>query len=132
MNTLQVTNEPLQQLPPEEDISKFKVKVRQWLTIDEEIAKHEKRIRELRKIKNQQLEPEITGFMRQFNISDLNTDNGKIRCNVRNTKQCLNKTNIRDNLSKIMTSEHDLNSAMDMIVNNRTVVTTYKLTKPKR
>ena len=28
--------------------------------------------------------------MRQFNISDLNTGTGKLRCNVRNTKKPLN------------------------------------------
>ena len=131
MNTLHVNDESQMNLPPEEDIKQFKVKVKQWLTIDEEIAKCEKRIRELRSIKNKQLEPEITGFMRQFNISDLNTGNGKIRCNVRNTKQCLNKTNIRDNLSKVLSDEDSVNKAMDLIVNNRSVITTYKLTKPK-
>ena len=68
MNTLHVNDEPQMNLPPEEDIKQFKVKVKQWLTVDEEIAKCEKRIRELRSIKNKQLEPEITGFMRQFNI----------------------------------------------------------------
>ena len=132
MNTLQMTNDAPKALPPEEEINKFKVKVKQWLAIDEEISKHEKRIKELRKIKNHQLEPEITGFMRQFNISDLNTDNGKIRCNVRNTKQSLNKSNIRENLSKVLTNEQQINEAMDLIVNNRTIVTAYKLTKPKR
>ena len=132
MNTLQMTNDAPKALPPEEEINKFKVKVKQWLAIDEEISKHEKRIKELRKIKNHQLEPEITGFMRQFNISDLNTDNGKIRCNVRNTKQSLNKSNIRENLSKALTNEQQINEAMDLIVNNRTIVTAYKLTKPKR
>ena len=132
MNTLDVTNEQPHSLPPQEDLHSFKTKVKQWIALDEEINKLEKRTRDLKKIKNSQLEPEITGFMRQFNISDLNTGNGKIRCNARNTKQSLNKTNIRENLSKVIQSETDINTAMELILNNRQVVTKYKLTKPKR
>ena len=92
----------------------------------------EKEIRELKKIKNKKLEPEITSFMRTYNISDLNTDNGKLRCNQRNTKKPLNKHNIRDNLSQVIQNNQQIEQAMDLILNNREIVTTYKLTKPKR
>jgi len=132
MNTLHVTNEPSHSLPPQEDLNSFKVKVKQWIAIDQEIVSLEKRIRELRKVRNSQLEPEITGFMRQFNISDLNTDNGKLRCNVRNVRQCFNKTNIRDNLSKVISDKHALDQAMEHILMGRATKTTYKLTKPKK
>ena len=92
----------------------------------------EKQIRELKAIRNKKLEPEITGFMVQFNISDLNTDNGKLRCNERNVKKSLNKTNIRENLSKVMEDSIKVDQAMNLILNNREITTTYKLTKPKR
>ena len=118
-------------MPPADQLQVFKVKVQQWLTIDDEIAKLEKRIRELRKAKNKQLEPDITAFMRQYNVSDLNTDNGKIRCNERNTKQGLNKHNIRDNLLQVI-NESQVDHAMGLILNNREVKTTYHLVKPKR
>jgi len=132
MNTLHVaeTSQP-PPLPPQEEINAFKSKVKQWIGIDEEISKLESRIRDLRKLRNKQLEPEITGFMRQFNISDINTDSGKIRCNARNTKECLNKTNIRDNLSQVLTNPQDIDKAMECILQNRPTVTRYKLTKPK-
>ena len=39
--------------------------------------------------------PEITKFMVQYNISDLNTDSGKLRCSERKTKSSLNKNYIR-------------------------------------
>ena len=121
----------LQEIPPQE-LQEFKKRVGQWLELDEQISKLEKQARELKKLRNKKLEPEITSFMRQFNISDLNTGTGKLRCNVRNTKKTLNKINIRDNLSKVINDMDRVDQAMDLILNNREIVTTYKLTKPKR
>ena len=124
MNTIQEIND--------NELKDFKVKVKQWLEIDEEIKKMENKIKEMKKLKNKNLEPQITSFMRTYNISDLNTDNGKLRCNERNTKKSLNKNNIRDNLSQVIQDSVKLDQAMNLILNNREVVTTYKLTKPKR
>jgi len=120
----------LQEIPPEE-LQSFKQKVGTWLKLDAEIAELEKKSRELKKIRNKQLEPEITGFMRQFNISDLNTNNGKIKCNARNTKKAFNQTYIRDNLLKVINDTKKVDEAMDTLLTNREVITTYKLTKPK-
>ena len=124
MNTIQEIND--------NELKDFKVKVKQWLEIDEEIKKMESKIKEMKKLKNKNLEPQITSFMRTYNISDLNTDNGKLRCNERNTKKSLNKNNIRENLSQVIQDSVKLDQAMNLILNNREVVTTYKLTKPKR
>lgn len=120
----------LQEIPPQE-LQGFKKKVGQWLELDEKIALLEKQARELKKVRNKQLEPEITTFMRKFNINDLNTDSGKLRCNERNTKKPINKVNIRENLSKIITDMNRVDQAIDLIWSNREVVTTYKLSKPK-
>ena len=114
------------------ELNQFKIQVKNWLEIDQQIIEKEKEIRELKKIKNKKLEPEITSFMRTYNISDLNTDNGKLRCNQRNTKKPLNKHNIRDNLSQVIQNNQQIEQAMELILNNREIVTTYKLTKPKR
>ena len=76
------------------DLNEFKTQVKQWITIDEEILKYESKIKELKKLKKKILEPQITTFMINYNISDLNTDQGKIRCNERMRKKPLNKTNI--------------------------------------
>ena len=69
--------------------------------------------------------------MRQYNITDLNTSIGKIKCNQRNTKKPLNKLNIRDNLTLIISDSEIIDQAMDKILTNRPIVTTYKLVKPK-
>lgn len=123
MNTLQEI--------PKSELEQFKGRVKQWLDIDTEIALLEKKTRELKKIRNKQLEPEITKFMTTFNISDLNTDNGKLKCNQRNTKKPLNKANIRENLSQVINDINQVDQAMNLILNNREVVTTYKLVKTK-
>mgnify|MGYP001288755169 CR=1 FL=1 len=70
--------------------------------------------------------------MNTNNITDLNTNNGKIRCAEKNTKKGFNKTNIRSNLSKFITDENVLDTAINELVNNREIVTTYKLTKTKK
>ena len=48
-----------------------------------------------------------------------------------NTTEPLNKTNIRDNLSKLLSDESLVDKAMDGILNNRDKKVSYKLTKHK-
>ena len=124
MNTLQEI--------PNGELQEFKLRVGKWLELDEKISTLEKQARELKKIRNKELEPEITKFMVNFNITDLNTNTGKLRCNERNTKKPINKINIRENLSKIIAESEKVDQAIDLIWTNREVVTTYKLTKPKK
>lgn len=115
----------------EEELKEFKSQLKQWLAIDEEINKYESKIKELKKLKNNILQPQITDFMVKNNVKDINTQVGKIRCNERTTKKALNKTNIRDNLSKVITDDNQINQAMDYIMNNREIKTYHVLTKPK-
>ena len=121
----------LQEIPSQE-LQEFKLKVGKWLELDEKISTLEKQTRELKKLRNKQLEPDITSFMVKFNINDLNTNSGKLKCNARNTKKPINKINIRENLSKIISDSGRVDQAIDLIWSNREVVTTYKLTKPKK
>ena len=44
-----------------------------------------------KKVRNKELEPEITTFMTQYNVTDLNTDIGKLKCQERKTKKGLLK-----------------------------------------
>ena len=115
----------------EKELKEFKNQVKQWLTIDEEINKFQNKIKDLKKLKKKVLEPKITSFMVNYNISDLNTEQGKIRCNERNTKKALNKTNIRNNLSQVINDDSQIEQAMQLIMNNREIVKTHILTKPK-
>lgn len=112
-------------------LEEFKTKVKQWLTIDEEINKYESKIKELKKHKKKVLEPEITSFMVNHNITNLNTENGLIKCNERKTKKGLNKHNIRENLGQVLNDESQIEQALQLIMNNREVVVKHVLTKPK-
>ena len=106
---------------PENEIHFFKEKVQRWLNVDTQIAQLESQIRELKKVRNKELEPQITTFMTQYNVTDLNTDNGKLKCQERKTKKGLNKNNIRENLSKYLTEQDKLDQAMDDLWTNREI-----------
>ena len=123
MNTFQT--DPI----PESEIQFFKEKVQRWLNVDNQISELEKQIRELKKVRNKELEPEITKFMTNHNVSDLNTENGKLRCQERKTKKGLNKHNIRQNLTPFLTDSLKLDEAMNKILNERDIIISYKLKK---
>ena len=116
---------------PESEIQFFKEKVQRWLHVDNQISDLEKQIRELKKVRNKELEPEITNFMTTYNVTDLNTENGKLRCHERKTKKGLNKNNIRENLTQVLNDETQIEQALQLIMNNREVVVKHVLTKPK-
>jgi hypothetical protein len=88
---------------PQNEIQFFKEKVQRWLHVDNQISLLESQIRDLKKVRNKELEPEITGFMTKHNVSDLNTENGKLKCQERKTKKGLNKDFVKNNLSKYLT-----------------------------
>jgi|UniRef100_A0A6C0CFM1 hypothetical protein len=116
---------------PKDQLDHFKTNVKDWLEMDEKIKVLEKEVREMKKIRNKQLEPKITGFMRSYNISDLNTESGKLKCNERNTKAPVNKKTIQESLQKVLSMEQ-ATTAMDEIYLNRQVITKYTLSRPKK
>ena len=121
---------PYEKIPPAE-IQFFKEKVQRWVKVDTQIMELEAQLRELKKVRSKELEPQITTFMTQNNISDLNTENGKLRCKEKRTKQALNKNNIRLNLSKYLTDEK-IDSAITDMWNNREEKVTYQIQKIKK
>ena len=116
---------------PQTELQFFKEKVTRWVNVDQQISELEKQIRELKKVRNKELEPEITNFMQTYNVKDLNTENGRLRCQEYKTKKGLNKQNIRENLSKFLTESAQLDEAVQSIISEREIVTKYKI-KTKR
>ena len=116
---------------PKDQLDYFKTNVKEWLETDEKIKVLEKEVREMKKIRNKQLEPKITGFMRSYNISDLNTESGKLRCNERNAQAAISKKTIQESLQKVLSAEQTV-TAMDEIYLNRQVITKYTLSRPKK
>jgi len=115
---------------PQSDLINFKEKVKRWLMLDIQISEMESKLRDLKKIRNKEIEPQLTDFMVQYNITDLNTESGKLKCSARNSKKPLNKENIKNNLSKVITDIGLVEKAMEQL-DNREMTTTYKLTKIK-
>ena len=115
---------------PQSDLINFKEKVKRWLMLDIQISEMESKLRDLKKIRNKEIEPQLTDFMVQYNITDLNTESGKLKCSARNSKKPLNKENIKNNLSKVITDIGLVEKAMEQL-DNRETTTTYKLTKIK-
>ena len=93
---------------PQNEINYFKEKVQRWVNIDKQIETTEKQLKDLKKVRNKELEPEITKFMVDHNVKDLNTETGKLRCQRRKTKKGINKVNIKQNLSKYLTEQDKL------------------------
>jgi len=116
---------------PEQELQFFKEKVAHWLMIDKQVSDFENQIKDIKKVKKE-IMPEITKFMVQYNISDLNTESGKLKCSERKTKSTLNKNYIRIELEKVLGDNSEkIDSCMDHILNNREVKTTYILRKIK-
>lgn len=114
-------------IPPTE-LEYFKGNVKEWISIDDEIAELNKKIKDLKAKKNKQLEPKITLFMRQYNISDLNTDGGKLKCNERNTKKPLSKNLIKQSLSEFFKQDEEkVETVMEHMVSKQEIVKSYKL-----
>ena len=61
-----------------EEFSDFKRKVKDWLTIDDDIITLQNAIKDRKKQKDR-LTPEILDFMDRFEINDLNTNDGKLK-----------------------------------------------------
>lgn len=117
---------------PSNELQYFKEKVKRWLAIDKQVSDLENQIKDIKKVKKE-LMPEITKFMVQYNISDLNTDFGKLRCSERKTKSSLNKNYIRIELEKALGEQSEkIDSCMEHILNNREIKTTYVLRKLKK
>ena len=116
---------------PKEEIQYFKEKVTRWLLIDKQIADLQTQMKDLKKVRDKELQPNITDFMVNHNVSDLNTENGKLRCQEKKTKKGLNKHNIRDNLSKFLEEQDKLDEAVSQIMNEREIVVKHVLKKVK-
>ena len=120
----------IQEIPPTE-LQFFKEKVKHWIMIDKQVSDLENQIKDIKKVKKE-LMPEITQFMVKYNISDLNTESGKLKCSERKTKSTLSKNYIRIELEKALGEHSDkIESCMDHILNNREIKTTYVLKKCK-
>ena len=116
---------------PETDKQFFKEKVTRWLLVDKQITDLQTQIKDLKKVRDKELQPGITEFMVSNNVCDLNTEHGKLRCQEKKTKKGLNKNNIRTNLSKFLEDNTILDEAVSKIMNEREIITKHIIKKVK-
>ena len=116
---------------PETDKQFFKEKVTRWLLVDKQITDLQTQMKDLKKVRDKELQPCITEFMVSNNVCDLNTEHGKLRCQEKKTKKGLNKNNIRTNLSKFLEDNVILDEAVSKIMNEREIITKHIIKKVK-
>jgi hypothetical protein len=92
--------------PTTEEMDTFKNLVADWFKYDDAIRKLKIAIRE-RKTLQQALNNKIEEFMFKYNYNDLNTQNGRLKTNVKNVYKPINIKEVRDiiNNNKHLTGE---------------------------
>lgn len=92
--------------PTTEEMDTFKNLVADWFKYDDHIRKLKIAIRE-RKTLQQVLNNKIEEFMFKYNYNDLNTQNGRLKTNIRNVYKPINIKDVRDiiNNNKHLTGE---------------------------
>lgn len=107
--------------PTEEELETFKIWVQDWFKYDDAIRKLKIAIRE-RKVLQQVLNSKIENFMFKYNYNDLNTQNGRLKTNVRSVYKPINIKEIKDiiNSNKNLTGEELLSKIFNK--ENRPVI----------
>ena len=107
--------------PTEEELETFKIWVQDWFKYDDAIRKLKIAIRE-RKVLQQVLNSKIENFMFKYNYNDLNTQNGRLKTDVRSVYKPVNIKEIKDiiNNNKNLTGEELLSKIFNK--ENRPIV----------
>ena len=106
----------------------FKNNVRTWLQLDDDLRTLRKAIKERNEKKNK-LTPEIIAFMDSNKISDLNTQDGKLKFKCTMYKKPLNQKNIQRKLCDFFKSMKKGEEAAKYLFENREREERYRLTR---
>lgn len=85
------------ELPDNISIEDFSTLVKKWIEIDNWLKKSQEIMKEKRKQKDK-LKEVITHYMTKYNIEDLNTSEGKIRCKVQYVKSGVNQKVVKEKI----------------------------------
>ena len=106
----------------------FKNNVRTWLQLDDDLRTLRKAIKERNEKKNK-LTPEIIAFMDSNKISDLNTQDGKLKFKCTMYKKTLNQKNIQRKLCDFFKIMKKGEEAAKYLFENREREERYRLTR---
>jgi len=102
-------------IPSNEELEDFKNQVRMWLDYDNTATKLKQALKE-RKKAQEALTDKIGTFMSRYNIEDLNTKQGKLRCRIVEVKAPLTQKQIKERLTESLTSGED--KPTDEVISN--------------
>lgn len=100
------------------DLEEFKANVNKWLSIDDDIMKLNKALRDLKK-KKKELTPKISIFMEKNEIKDCETGDGLLKHNITYVKKPLSRKLISDKLILFLRNEKKAQDATEFIYDNR-------------
>jgi hypothetical protein len=130
LQTLQL-NEQSDELPDNISIEDFTTLVQKWIEIDNWLKKSQDIMKEKRKQKDK-LKKVITHYMSKYNIEDLNTSEGKIRCKVQYVKSGVNQKVVKNKIVEFMqNNEEQCNALITKIFNEREKVEKMSLRRIK-
>lgn len=93
-------------------LEEFREYVRKWLELDNNIKKAQEVIRERKQVRDK-LSTVISAFMCKYNIEDLNTKEGRIRCKVSTVKAPVNQKTVKQKLTDYF--QHDETKKQDIL-----------------
>jgi hypothetical protein len=130
-NTDNMSIVPVDDLPENISIEDFSNLVKKWIEIDNWIKKSQELAKQKRKQKDK-LSEVITHYMTRYNIEDLNTSEGKIRCKVRMVKSGVNQKVVKEKITEFLKdNEETCNTLITKIFNEREKVEKVSLRRIK-
>jgi hypothetical protein len=130
-NTDNMSIVPVDDLPENISIEDFSNLVKKWIEIDNWIKKSQELAKQKRKQKDK-LSEVITHYMTRYNIEDLNTSEGKIRCKVRMVKSGVNQKVVKEKIAEFLKdNEETCNTLITKIFNEREKVEKVSLRRIK-
>lgn len=85
-------------------LEEFREYVRKWLEMDNMIKKAQEAIKERKKLRDK-LSTVISAFMCKYNIEDLNTKEGRIRCKVQTVKAPVNQKMVKQKITDYFSND---------------------------
>jgi hypothetical protein len=112
----------------QKDIEQFKQICKQWLALNDDIKKLQQAIKVRRQFQNE-LTPKMMVFMKEKQIEDLDTGDGKLKYTISNRKVPLNKDNIQKKLTEYFKDQKQAESVATYIMENRDIVKAERLSR---
>ena len=104
----------------EVELNQFKAMVKKWLSYDDEIRVLQNALKDRRAKKNE-LTPQVMDFMKNHEIEDLNTKDGKLKCYTSNRKKALTQKDIKHKLLGYFKNENKGEKCVEYVFGDREI-----------